>query len=76
MIYCDTSYLVRLYVDETGSAEVRQLCAAHPVASAVHARAEVPAAFHRAFREQRLDETAFHAVMAQFEADSAAGGFA
>jgi len=76
MIYCDTTYLVRLYLDEPGSAEVRQLCAAHPVAVAVHARAEVPAAFHRAFREQRLDEPAFGAVVAQFETDSVAGGFA
>lgn len=75
MIYCDTSYLVRLYLDEPGSPEVRGLCAAHPVATAAHARAEIPAAFHRAFREHRLDETAFRAVMAQFEADSAGGGF-
>jgi len=75
MIYCDTSYLVRLYLDETGSAEVRELCAAHPVATALHAKAEVPAALHRAFRERRMDAPAFLTVMDQFELDSGSGGF-
>lgn len=75
MIYCDTSYLVRLYLDEAGSTEVRELCAAHPVATAIHAKAEVPAAFHRAFRERRLDGPAFQTLMGQFEMDSRSGGF-
>lgn len=75
MIYCDTSYLVRLYLDEAGSAEVRRLCAAHPVATALHAKAEVPAALHRAFRERRMDLHAFLTVMDQFEMDSRSGGF-
>ncbi len=29
MIYCDSSYLVRLYVDERESGEVRELCSDH-----------------------------------------------
>jgi|GEM_PF-2874688 len=34
MIYCDTSYLVRLYLDDPGCEEVRALCRVHPVAAA------------------------------------------
>lgn len=75
MIYCDTSDLVRLYLDEAGSAEVRKLCAAHPVATALHAKAEVPAALHRALRERRMDSHAFLTVVDQFQMDSRSGGF-
>ena len=75
MIYCDSSYLVRLYVDERGSGEVRELCSDNSVASSIHALVEVPSALHRAFREQRLDATAFAAVMAQFEIDRAHDAF-
>ena len=51
MIYCDTSYLVRLYLAEPGHEAVRELCYKDQVASAGHALVEVPAALHRAFRE-------------------------
>ena len=71
MIYCDTNYLVRLYLAEPGSAEVRELCAAHRVSSAIHAQAEVPAAIHRAFREGRLTPAVFAAVLDQFLTDQA-----
>lgn len=75
MIYCDTSYLVRLYLIEPGSAEVRELCATRPVCSADHAQAEVPAAIHRAFREGRLDPAVFTASLAQFSLDQASDAF-
>lgn len=71
MIYCDTSYLVRLYLAESGSAEVRELCANWRVCSADHAQAEVPAAIHRAFREGRLDPAVFTASLEQFALDQA-----
>jgi predicted nucleic acid-binding protein len=73
MIYCDTSYLLRLYLDDPGSDEVRALCRVHPIASAGHARAELPAALHRAFREQRISPQAFAAQIAQFNDDCASG---
>ena len=75
MIYCDTSYLVRLYLSESGHTEVRKLCAGHEVASAVHALAELPAALHRAFREGRLPPASFTEALEQFAEDKAAHSF-
>lgn len=75
MIYCDSSYLVRLYLDDHGFEVVRELCAKHPVTSAAHAQAELPAAVHRAWREGRLQEDAFTALMEQFETDCSEGAF-
>ena len=69
MIYCDTSYLVRLYLSEPGSDEVRALCASDRVASSIHSLAEIPAAFHRAYREGRLDREVFVAAINQLETD-------
>jgi predicted nucleic acid-binding protein len=71
LIYCDTSYLVRLYLAESGSAEVRELCATRCICSADHAQAEVPAAIHRAYREGRLDPAVFAASLEQFALDQA-----
>ena len=75
MIYCDTSYLVRLYLDEPGAGEVRELCRRNEVATSVHAKAEVPAALHRSWREGRTRSDGFPSLIAQFEADLASGGF-
>jgi predicted nucleic acid-binding protein len=75
VIYCDTSYLVRLYLDDRGFQAVRELCSKQPVASAAHAQAELPAALHRAWREGRLQADAFAALMEQFETDCSEGAF-
>jgi len=75
VIYCDSSYLVRLYLDDRGFEAVRELCAKHPVTSAAHAQAELPAALHRAWREGRLQEDAFTALIEQFETDCSEGAF-
>jgi predicted nucleic acid-binding protein len=75
VIYCDTSYLVRLYQDEPGAEAVRDLCRHHRVASSVHAKAEVPAALHRSWREGRTRPDGFPSLIAQFRTDIAAGGF-
>ena len=75
MIYCDASYLVRLYLDDPGSEAVRELCSRHALASAAHAQAELPAALHRAWREGRLRGEAFAALTEQFETDRAEGAF-
>jgi predicted nucleic acid-binding protein len=74
VIYFDTTYLVRLYLTEPGSEEVRELCAPHQLCSASHAQAEVPAAIHRAFREGRLSPEVFAAALAQFAMDQASDG--
>ncbi|MFQ3671728.1 MAG: type II toxin-antitoxin system VapC family toxin [Verrucomicrobiia bacterium] len=74
MIYFDATYLVRLYLTEPGSEEVRALCATHQLCSASHAQAEVPAAIHRAFREGRLSPEVFAAALGQFAMDQASDG--
>lgn len=53
MIYCDTNYLVRAYLDEPGSDQIRALFNRHDIASCALIRAEVPAALHRSYREGR-----------------------
>ncbi|MFM7181863.1 MAG: type II toxin-antitoxin system VapC family toxin [Verrucomicrobiales bacterium] len=74
MIYCDTSYLVRLYLAEPGSEQVRQLCAVQRICAASHGQAELPAALHRAFREGRIAAEVFAAALDQFALDQANDG--
>lgn len=75
MIYLDTSYLVRLYLDDHGCAAVRELAASNHVACAVHGQAESIAAFHRKLRESAISLKSFRALLAQFETDQKAGAF-
>lgn len=75
MIFCDTSYLIRLYLEDPGWETVRVLCASDDVAAAEHARAEIPAALHRAFREGRIPEARLETLLAQYERDCAGGAF-
>jgi len=75
VIYLDTSYLVRLYYDDAGFAIVRELAATEHVACALHGQAEVLAAFHRKLREGAVAPKSYQALLAQFEADCAAGAF-
>lgn len=75
MIFCDTSYLVRLYLEDPGWESVRELCAADDVAAAELALAEIPSALHRACREGRLDPDSFSELLAQFRTDCEAGAF-
>ena len=69
MIYCDTNYLVRAYLDEPGSEFVRQLFGQHDVAAAILIKAEVPAALHRSFREGRNCFEVFQETLASFQDD-------
>ncbi len=72
--YFDTSYLVRLYLRDPGFETVRELAGAGTaIASAWHAQAEVVAAFHRAFREGRLQQGPYLSVLEQFINDSRDG---
>jgi predicted nucleic acid-binding protein len=75
MIFCDTSYLVRLYLEDPGWEIVRDLCATDAVAACELALAEIPAALHRACREGRLDAATFKELRAQFLTDCQANAF-
>ncbi len=75
MIYFDTSFLVRLYLEEHGFAAIRTLAATDHVACAIHGQAEALAAFHRKLREGAISPKAYQALLAQFETDRASGAF-
>lgn len=75
MLYFDTSYLVRLYLEDAGADAVRSLAAGDDIACSLHGRIETVAAFHRAYREKRLARTAYLAVLDQFDEDEATGAF-
>ena len=74
MIYCDTAYLLKYYVDEPGSGEVRELIDSQvAVASLGLARLELAAAFHRKLREEQIDKHAHRLLVQQLESDCHAG---
>ena len=73
VIYLDTSYLVRLYFEDTGFEAVRVLAASDHVACAQHGQAEAMAAFHRKYRERAVTLKSYRAMLAQFETDHQAG---
>lgn len=75
MIYLDTSYLARLYLEDSGFAIVRELAATNHVACAAHGQAEALAAFHRKLREGAVTPKSYQALLDQFEADREAGAF-
>lgn len=75
MIYFDTSYLVRLYHEDPGAAEVRKLAGTDHVACAWHGQAEMLAAFHRKLREGAIRPSAYAALLDQFQTHDAAGAF-
>jgi len=75
MIFFDTTYLIRLYLDESGSDAVRALAKTLPIVSSWHAQAELLCTFHRAFREGRLDLEGYQAQRSQFYSDQAASAF-
>ena len=68
--YLDTSSLVKLYVAEPGSDEVRELVdAADVVATSVIAYAETRASFARQRRARGLSPTAYAEARRRFEQD-------
>ncbi|MCH8475521.1 MAG: type II toxin-antitoxin system VapC family toxin [Opitutales bacterium] len=75
MIFFDTSYLVRLYLDEPGSSAVRDLAKTQPIAAAWHAQAELLCTFHRALREGRLNTESYQVLRSQFYHDQSASAF-
>jgi predicted nucleic acid-binding protein len=74
--FFDTSYLVRLYLEDAGFEQVRQLAARSPaLAASWHGQAEVVAALHRAFREGRFTQERYLVAVSQFELERAGAGF-
>ena len=70
ILYLDTSSLVKLYVDESGSADVRKLVEqAEIVTASVVAYPEARAAFARRRRERSLTLAGCRRAKAAFEAD-------
>jgi predicted nucleic acid-binding protein len=70
MIYCDTAYLLKYYLEEPGSASVVALINHQTgVSSLSLARLELHAAFHRKFREGRFDAKSHRALVGQFADD-------
>jgi predicted nucleic acid-binding protein len=70
IVYLDTSSLVKLYVEEDGSDEVRQLLSdAEAVATSGVAYPEARAAFARLRRERHLSPAAHRRIKAALDAD-------
>jgi predicted nucleic acid-binding protein len=70
MIYFDTSYVVKCYLNETGSGAVRQLAQSQSsLACCEYGRIEVTSTFHRNFREGMLTKPQYDVVARQFESD-------
>lgn len=74
MIYFDTSYIVKCYLNEAGSAEVRELAESAPgLGSCLHGRAEFWAAVKRNVREKLITPDEAAVTFERFEADEASG---
>jgi predicted nucleic acid-binding protein len=68
-LYFDSSYVVRLYLIDEKTELVKEVTRGAEIASSVHGRTEVIAAFHRAFREGRFSQAAYRALVDQFCSD-------
>jgi predicted nucleic acid-binding protein len=74
MIYFDTSYLAKCYLNETGSAQVRQIAQTQSaIACCEYGRIEVMNTFHRNLRDGILAKSQFDTVIQQFESDDHSG---
>jgi predicted nucleic acid-binding protein len=75
MIYLDSSYLVRLYVEDRGFTTVRELAATDTLACGQHGRAEIIAALHRKMREGSATKPEYRIALQQFLDESRVGAF-
>jgi predicted nucleic acid-binding protein len=69
MLFVDASGLVKRYVRERGSAQVRTLLATHPIAVSRLSEVEVPSALIRLARDGRLAARSRDRVLQAFVAD-------
>lgn len=74
MNYFDTTYLVRLYMEDPGWKPVRTLAAGDTIACSIIGKAEIIAAFHRKFREKQITAKDLAILIEEFEADAESGG--
>ncbi len=74
MIYFDTSYIIKCYLNEAGSAEVRQLAEnANGIGCCLHGRLEFWTAVKRNVREKLITSAEASATFKRLEEDEAAG---
>src|SRR6184192_3067621 len=74
MIYLDSTYIVKCYVNEHGTNEVLQLVQQHPGrASSGHGRLEFWSGIHRQVREGQMTRADARVVYEQFRLDEEAG---
>jgi predicted nucleic acid-binding protein len=74
MIYFDSSYVAKCYLNEAGSLAVRQLAQSqNTLCCSEYGRIEVVSTFHRNWRERILSKPQLEIVLAQFEADDTTG---
>ena len=74
MIYFDSNYIAKCYLNELGSPAVRQLAQSqNSLCCSEFGRIEVVSTFHRNWRERLLTKAQLEIVVAQFEADDASG---
>ncbi|MDL5046567.1 type II toxin-antitoxin system VapC family toxin [Oscillatoria amoena NRMC-F 0135] len=74
MLYFDTSYLVRLYLQDRGFELVRALASKESIASSRHGKSELTGALHRAYREKRFSRGVYEEVLRQVSEDFQSGG--
>lgn len=70
MNYFDTTYLVRLYLEDPGWQEVRALASVEKIACSIIGKAEIVGAFHRKFRENQITEEDLKILIEEFEMDT------
>ena len=74
MIYFDTSYVAKCYLNEIGSAAVRHLAQSQStITCCEYGRIEVMSTFHRNLRDGVLAKSQFDIVARQFESDDENG---
>ena len=70
MTYFDTAYLLKCYLNEKGSEDVRSFARQQElIACCEYGRMELLAAFHRNLREGKIDRHYFETLIAQLEWD-------
>ncbi len=74
MLYFDTAYLAKCYLNEPGAQQVRQLAASAPgLAASEWARVEFFAVLHRNLREGKLTQAQMQQIISYFRQDEANG---
>lgn len=70
MIYFDTAYLAKCYLNEHGSKQVRELALSDGrVACCEYGRVELAATFHRNLRQKTITASEFRLLWKQFDLD-------